>query len=243
MDGTRGARIWTIIHAIARDDGEDVSIRHVVRACARLVSARGAGLAMIRDGGVAEPLYAYGTGIDALEELQYALAEGPGADAAIIGAPVLAADLGGASSAQRWPRFAGTAARQGAAGAFAFPIGAGVARVGVLSAYRAEPGGLSPGALADALTCADAAFVLALDERGAITRDLRSLIDTAFAESRAEVHQAAGMVTAQLGVDLPTAIVVLRNHAYAHDRRLGDVAADVIAGRLRFGTTDGGSTA
>jgi len=31
------------------------------------------------------------------------------------------------------------------------------------------------------------------------------------------------------------AMIRLRAYAYAHDRRLGDVAADVVARRLRFG--------
>jgi hypothetical protein len=48
------------------------------------------------------------------------------------------------------------------------------------------------------------------------------------------VHQATGMITVQLGVSMAVALVRLRAHAYAHDRRLRDVAADVVARRLRF---------
>lgn len=235
MDGTRGAHIWTIIHVLAREEHETVSIRHTVQVCARVLSAGGAGLAMMREDGEAEPLYAIGPGTEALEEMQYALGEGPGAEVAGSGVPVLAADLRTDRAARRWPRFSREAARQGTAAAFAFPVGAGAALLGVLSAYRSTPGGLGGDALADALTCADAAFVLALDERGGINSDLWDLIEAAFAERRGEVHQAAGMVTAQLGVDLTAAFVVLRNHAYTHGRRLSDVAADVTAGRLRFG--------
>lgn len=234
MDGTRGARIWTIVHVLARGDGATVSIRHTVHACARVLSASGAGLAMTRNDGAAEPLYAIGPGIDALEEQQYALGEGPGADVLDSGMLVLVPDLRTERSARRWPRFSRAAARYGAGAAFAFPVGAGAAFLGVLSAYREAPGSLGGDALADALTCADAAFVLALDERGGINSDLWELIDAAFAERRAEVHQAAGMLTAQLGVDVTTAFVVLRNHAYANGRRLSDVAGDVTAGRLRF---------
>jgi hypothetical protein len=42
------------------------------------------------------------------------------------------------------------------------------------------------------------------------------------------------MITVQLGVSVAVALVRLRAHAYAHDRRLRDVAADVVARRLRF---------
>ena len=55
---------------------------------------------------------------------------------------------------------------------------------------------------------------------------------------RAEVHQATGMVSVQLGVSLAEALVRLRAHAWAEDRLLADVAADVVARRLRFGEPD-----
>jgi hypothetical protein len=42
------------------------------------------------------------------------------------------------------------------------------------------------------------------------------------------------MVTEQLGVGMAEAFVRLRAHAYAHDRRLGDLARDVVARRVRL---------
>ena len=42
------------------------------------------------------------------------------------------------------------------------------------------------------------------------------------------------MITVQLGVTAAVALVRLRAFAYAHDRRLRDVARDVVARRLRF---------
>ncbi|MGH3311543.1 MAG: ANTAR domain-containing protein [Streptomyces sp.] len=49
-----------------------------------------------------------------------------------------------------------------------------------------------------------------------------------------EVHQATGMVTVQLGVTAAVALVRLRDYAFAQDRRLSEVAKDVVARRLRF---------
>ena len=52
------------------------------------------------------------------------------------------------------------------------------------------------------------------------------------------------MVIVQLGVTAAVALVRLRAYAYSHERRLRDVAADVVARRLRFDpdtdTADGG---
>jgi AmiR/NasT family two-component response regulator len=51
---------------------------------------------------------------------------------------------------------------------------------------------------------------------------------------RAEIHQATGMVVAQLGVSPTDAFARLRAHAFSEGVQLGDVARDVVARRLRF---------
>jgi len=52
--------------------------------------------------------------------------------------------------------------------------------------------------------------------------------------SRSQVYQAQGMAMVQLGVSLAEAMVRMRGHAFAHDRRLRDVAADIVARRFAF---------
>ena len=51
---------------------------------------------------------------------------------------------------------------------------------------------------------------------------------------RAEIDQATGMLTVQLGVPAAEAFARLRAYAYAQDRRLADVAGDIVARRLRL---------
>ena len=48
------------------------------------------------------------------------------------------------------------------------------------------------------------------------------------------VHQASGMVSVQLGIAVAAALSVLRAHAFAEDRPLREVAADVVARRIRM---------
>ena len=48
------------------------------------------------------------------------------------------------------------------------------------------------------------------------------------------VHQASGMVAAQLGVSVGQALIRLRAYAFGNDRLLTQVAQDVVARRLRF---------
>ena len=51
---------------------------------------------------------------------------------------------------------------------------------------------------------------------------------------RAEIDQATGMLTVQLGVTAAEAFIRLRAYAYSEDRRLADVASDIVARRLRL---------
>ena len=48
------------------------------------------------------------------------------------------------------------------------------------------------------------------------------------------VHQASGMVSAQLDVSVTEALIRMRAYAFSHDRSLDAVAEDVVARRLRF---------
>jgi AmiR/NasT family two-component response regulator len=86
----------------------------------------------------------------------------------------------------------------------------------------------------EALAFSDAATVLLLHlQQQAPSDQLSGQIDAALA-SRAEVHQATGMVSVQAGLDLADALAVLRAHAFTSGRPLNDVAGDVVARRLRF---------
>ena len=51
---------------------------------------------------------------------------------------------------------------------------------------------------------------------------------------RAEIDQATGMLSEQLGAGIGDAFVRLRAYAYAHDLRLTDAARDIVARRLRL---------
>jgi ANTAR domain-containing protein len=172
-----------------------------------------------------------------LEDLQFTLGQGPGLDAA-AGATVLIADL--AAAAARWPVFSPGAAALGVRAVFALPLRIGAISVGALLAHRSTPGPLADGALADAFALADAVTLLLLHRESTETDRAESAGDGPGpgwahpAAYRAQVHQATGMISVQLGVSLAEALVRLRAHAYADGRLIAEVAADVVARRLRF---------
>jgi hypothetical protein len=204
-----------------------------------MVDAAGAGLSMTRGPGLREPVFATGPVSQDLEELQFTLGEGPCMEAATEDEPVLVADLAAADSRRRWPMFAPAAAERGIRGMFAIPVLVGAARLAVFDLYWRAAGPLSLENMADALVYADAVLVLALDGRVGVAPDLENFGNDALVEWRAEVHQATGMVSVQLGVDVTEALIRLRAYAYLHDRRLTDVSAEVVARRLRFRPDNG----
>ena len=52
--------------------------------------------------------------------------------------------------------------------------------------------------------------------------------------SRRMVHQASGVVLAQLGLSPDDALLVIQAHAFATGESMMQVSKDVVAGRLRF---------
>jgi hypothetical protein len=180
-------------------------------------------------------------------EVQLMLGEGLCHDALASAVPVLAADLGNEASGRRWPGFAPEARRAGAAAVFTFPLMIGAIRAGAMGMYRVVPGLLGPH-FGDCLTLADAATVLLLDSAGegeGVDGDGAGLDGDGngtgldgqaphLALHRAEIDQATGMLVVQLGVTAAEAFVRLRAYASAQDRRLAEVASDIVARRLRL---------
>jgi ANTAR domain len=149
--------------------------------------------------------------------------------------PALVADLTARDCLARWPMFAPAAVQIGVRAVFALPVQVGAIRLGVLDLYRAPPGDLDRQQLADALVLADTACALLLDEARIDESRANGHWPERAGPQHPEVHQATGMIIVQLGVTVAVAFIRLRAYAYAHDRRLSDVAQDVVARRLRFG--------
>ena len=168
-----------------------------------------------------------------IEAHQSITGEGPAVDAMRRGGPVLVDDL--AAQFDRWPGF-GTALGSDARGAmFAFPLQIGAIAVGVLDLYRAEPVQLRRDDVTAMLAVADIVTMVLLSRTPPAELD-GAAPDAWWTPSPTsrEVHQATGMVVAQLSVPPAVAYLRLRAYAFTNDRRLTDVAREVIERRLRF---------
>lgn len=236
MKQDRRARLWTEI--VDHAGGETITMAHVCAVAVIAAAVDGAAVTTMLKDTPREIVHASAPLAMEMAELSVTLGEGPEADLSADG-PALVGDFAADGPQARWPLYASAAVEAGVHALFAFPLRVGGASVGVMCLHRAAPGRLDREQLADSLVLADTVLALLLD----IGRQPEPRLDVRWSEQAGphhpEVHQATGMITVQLGVTTAVALVRLRAHAFAHDRRLSDVAKDVVARRLRFG--EGGS--
>jgi len=208
------------------------------RVCAEVTAMTGAGI-MLMEGDVPHGSLCTTDDVSALiEQLQYELGEGPCVDAYELGRPALEPDLADPVS-PRWIAFTRPALAAGVRAIFGFPLRVGFVQLGALNLYRDRPGPLDPDQYADASVMADvAAQAVLLLQAGALPGTLAVELETG-ADFQYAVHQAAGMVAAQLEVTVGQALIRLRAYAFGNDRPLAGVAKDVVARKLRFNGTDG----
>ncbi|WP_327183588.1 ANTAR domain-containing protein [Streptomyces sp. NBC_01334] len=240
---SRSARIRVLVAEQAARRGAQVGVVDVCTAAVAALPVGGAGLSAMSRTAPSHPLCSTDDISARLEELQLTLGEGPCVEAFARGSAVLTPDLLTVELQDHWAVFADAALEAGARAVFALPLQMGAISPGVLDLYADVPTVLDTEELADALAFADLATLLLLDARidatGAPTGAATDgpVPDRGFEDLggyRAEIDQASGMLTAQLGIGIDEAFVLLRAHAYARGRRLADVAADVVARRLRF---------
>jgi ANTAR domain len=207
----------------------------VCLACVAGSRLDGAAFTVMTSSLARETLCASDAVIAAVEELQFSVGEGPCLDAFTIGRPVLISDLGAAWAAIRWPVFAAEVAAQRIGGLFAFPMQLGAITGGVCELYRRDPGPLSVDELAQVLRAVDGATLALLRLRAG---DPVEGLDAGWPDDhrpgRAQVYQAIGMLTVQLGVPAEEAFARLRGHAYAHGRLVAEVADAIVSRRLRL---------
>jgi hypothetical protein len=170
---------------------------------------------------------------EVMTELQFMLGEGPAIDAYRDGQPVLVADLEAARA--RWRVFTPAALEAGAAAVFAFPLQVGAIRLGTLCLFRLEPGDLDgAGGVNGALAAADVLLAVVLSLRAGSDGEALGGTLGDMTGHRTVVHQATGVIAAQLGIPVDQALLRLRAHAFADGRTVADVAGWVVNGTLRF---------
>ena len=126
------------------------------------------------------------------------------------------------------------AAAAGVHAEFSLPLTVGRGGIGTLDLCRDRTGMLSDEHMADALVAADIARDALLYQQYARGGPgLPELLATAGTD-RIVIHQATGMIAAQLDDTVANALARLRAAAFASGRPMYDLAQDVVARRVRF---------
>lgn len=228
-------RLMRILGLLTAKDGSVP--RSLCEVAAEVTGMSGAGVMLLSDDRPQASICTTDAVSSLIEEAQYTLGEGPCVDAHRLGTVILEADLAG-SAARRWTEFSPAAVGAGARAVFAFPIRVGAVRLGALNLYRDRPGPIGDEEHASALVVADVAA------RSVLTAQANAAPGELSAELGTEthlwgvVHQAAGMVSVQLGVPVAEALIRLRGRAFGTSRLVSDVARDVVERRLRFSVED-----
>ena len=227
-----------ILAQLVGGGADELTTKRLCEVCAEVTGMIGAGI-MLMSGDVPRGSLCSTNEVSALlEQLQYELGEGPCVDAYQQDRPVLEPDLADPDR-HRWVAFSGPAIDAGVRAIFGFPLQVGAVRLGALNLYSDRPGPLTDEQHADALVMADVAAqaVLALQADAPPGKVAAAL--EADANFQYVVHQATGMVAAQLEVSVAQALIRLRGYAFGNECPLSEVAREVVARTLRFDNHSG----
>lgn len=240
MNGERaaGSRRMHALALLAAPTAPELETKRLCEVCAEVTGMTGAGIMLMAGDAPQGSLCSTDEVSELIEQLQYALGEGPCVDAYQQGRPVLEPDLRHPVT-PRWLSFAGPAAAAGARAVFGFPMQLGAVRLGALNLYCDQAGQISDDQHAEALVMAGIAAQAVLVFQAKAPPGSLAVELEANADFHYNVHQAAGMVSVQLGVSVREALVRVRAHSFAVDKPLAAIAQDVVDRRLRFEPENG----
>ncbi|MDQ1645321.1 MAG: hypothetical protein QOJ50_1505 [Cryptosporangiaceae bacterium] len=162
-----------------------------------------------------------------LELFQLQTDQGPCVDCFRTGRPVSVADVRAVGS---WPRFTVAAAEAGFAAVHALPMRLRHDVIGALNLFDVAPGALSEETPRIAQALADVATIGLLQHRAILSRDLMTeQLQTAL-NSRVLIEQAKGVIAERYCMDMAEAFVMLRKLARDTNRRLAELAGEIVDG-------------
>lgn len=230
-----GSAVRDLVEALAHGAEADFGVRWAGEA-ASVLGWDGLAVSLALDG--PEPVW-FSDDISArLEDAQFTVGQGPSLEATHSGAMCLLGDVESAPG-PRWEGFLPAVTELPVAAVFAFPLRLGGLKMGALTGYRRQAGMMTAEAVENALVLCDAVtefFLRAyLSPLGPDAADETESGGPGVVHlHRAEVHQATGMVSAQLSIPLPSALSRLRAEAFVTGREILDISRAVLNGELRL---------
>ena len=223
-------RLMRIAVAFARASATPLA--GLCSACVDVLEVSGAGITIMA-GEQTGPLCVSDARMAVLEGMQFTAGEGPCRDAYDTRNPVLVPHIDLEASG-RWPAFVDLAVSSGVGAVFAYPLSTSGAAIGALTLYQDAAGALSPSQHDDSVIIAEVVTETLFSLQDAAPDGvLAAELDDAVAY-RAQIYQASGMVSIQLGVSTHDALSVIRAHAFSHGMTISQVASEIVERRLRL---------
>jgi hypothetical protein len=170
--------------------------------------------------------------IAAFEDWEFTLGEGPAVNALVTGEPSSADHHPGETPAE-WPTPNAAGGEIALGDVHVFPLNVGAASLGVLTLFSSPTARLSVTQHADALIAADALIHVILAQ-GATPVGAGPVAFRDEGLFRAEIHQASGMLSEQIGCSVVDGLAQLRARAFALGTPIVELASDVIRRRARL---------
>jgi GAF domain-containing protein len=225
---------WRVTDDVNLSDG----LRKVAEAGCALLAKSSAASVTIIDRGNASTVASTDERAETLDALQYEADEGPCLSAAREQRLVHIDDM---ASDDRWPAFAGAAAERGVLSSLSIPLVlAGDDRAGGINIYGKAEVAFGPDDERSAVEFATQASVVVANAEAywsaiEMTRNL-----TRAMESRAVIEQAKGVLIAWHGIGDDDAFDMLRGRSQTENRKLRDIAAELVEQARRRAHQDDG---
>lgn len=223
----RLAEVFVEVADTLVDEFDLIEFLHMLTEHAsNLFDARAAGLLLADHRGHLRLMAASDEHAENIELFQVQAREGPCQDCYTTGIAVVNADL--SEAAARWPQFAPVAVAAGYRSVHAFPLRLRGHTYGALNLFGADTGEMSDAEARVVQALADVATIGMLQQRAIqrgddLTEQLQGALNT-----RLIIEQAKG-VLAQIHSTTPdAAFEMLRTYGRSQNRRLGEVASDVV---------------
>jgi GAF domain-containing protein len=204
--------------------------------CVDVLDVGAAGLMLVSLEGDLRVMASSSEAIRVLELFEVQSQEGPCLDCYRTGRPVVNQDLAVANG--RWPRFAAEALAAGICAVHALPMRLRGNIIGALNLFHTEPTQMRDADVEAAQALADVATIAVLQHRAALEAQVLNEQLNHALNSRIVIEQAKGVIAERERLDMEHAFARLRTHARNHNRRLADVAREVIDGTLPAAALD-----
>ena len=201
-------------------------LQMLAHRAAGLVNASTVGLLLADQHGKLQFMAASDENTKLLELFQLQNHDGPCLDAYNTARPVINIDLRAAGG--RWPRFAPQATAAGFRSVHAFPLRLRGDVIGAMNVFGTDTGGLDDTDAQIMQALADVAAIGLLQERTIsrgeiLTEQLQGALN-----SRIIIEQAKGAIAQAHSTTVDTAFELIRTHARRTNRRLSDVARQIV---------------